>query len=310
MGSGSYDYISSHARTVNTYAHQSREQIFTSRRMNEELDIKGKIRESCDSDEHPESFPIIIAFDVTGSMGHVPHRLISEDFPDIMKKIMDAGVPNPQICFMAIGDHYTDRAPIQVGQFESSDEILEKWLKMIYLEGAGGGNGGESYLLAWAVASRQTKIDSFNKRGVKGVLITIGDDRTHKNVESNRNAALLGGEGSFTASEVLDEARKKYDVFHINVCDYLGNMAQVRDHWAELLGPNAIDTETEDGADIKNIIPKIVIKCYNKHCGKFGDAYPASEHNDPVKIPAEIDSETPDALQMMAFAAMMQSKNA
>lgn len=41
------------------------------------MNIVGKIRECRDSEEHPESLPIIIALDVTGSMGMVPHSLIT-----------------------------------------------------------------------------------------------------------------------------------------------------------------------------------------------------------------------------------------
>lgn len=83
--------------------------------------------------------------DTTAVLKVLPEYLIKFGFPEIMKKIMDEGIEHPQVCFLGIGDHYTDIAPIQVGQFESSDELLDKWLKIIWLEGHGGGNGGESY---------------------------------------------------------------------------------------------------------------------------------------------------------------------
>ena len=101
------------------------------------------IREARDSEEHPNSFPIIIGLDVTGSMGYIPKELIKNGFPEMMKKIMDEGVEHAQVCFMGIGDEECDSAPIQMGQFETSDELCEKWLKAIYLEGGGGGNDGE-----------------------------------------------------------------------------------------------------------------------------------------------------------------------
>ena len=72
-----------------------------------------------------------------------------------MDKIIQSGIKDPQVLFLAIGDHECDTSPLQVGQFESSDELLEHWLTHVWLEGGGGGNRGESYALAWhfAIAS-------------------------------------------------------------------------------------------------------------------------------------------------------------
>src|SRR5690606_5631209 len=80
------------------------------------------------------------------------------------------------VLFLAIGDHETDSAPLQVGQFESGDAELDLWLTRTWLEGKGGANSGESYLLAWYFASKFTKLDSLDKRGQKGFLFTIGDE--------------------------------------------------------------------------------------------------------------------------------------
>ena len=154
MGSGSFNLMSSRSRTVE-YREKSREEVFYRKRIDPEMNPLGiKLREARDSeDEHPESFPIIIALDETGSMGHIPELMIKEILPDIMEGIINAGVKDPQICFMGIGDcNFGEEAPLQVGQFESSDELMEKWLTKIFLEGRGGGNGHESYQLAWYFA--------------------------------------------------------------------------------------------------------------------------------------------------------------
>lgn len=285
MGGGSYSYSSARLRAdsitscaCSDASYMDRE-VFTSRSLSEHLDIKsytktgldGKmvltttIRESRDSEEHPESFPIIIALDVTGSMGYIPKNLIKDGFPEMMKKIMDEGVQHAQVCFMGIGDAECDSAPIQMGQFETSDELCEQWLKSIYLEGGGGGNTGESYSLAWLAAARHTDIDSFNKRGIKGVLITIGDEPNlpvmYKN---NLNECIGGAQADIQSSEILAEAREKWNVFHINVTDWSGCRQSVKDSWGQLLGENLIHTQSDKGTDIPDLIAGIVVKCYNE----------------------------------------------
>lgn len=247
----------------------SREEIFRNRCMNEEMDIKGKTRESCDSEEHPESFPVIIALDVTGSMGMVPEKLVKEGFPEIMKKLMDEGIDNPQVCFVGIGDFTCDNAPIQVGQFESSDELTEKWLTSLFLEGGGGGNHFESYSTAYYFAARHTKTDSFDKRGKKGVLITIGDDCCNKVIPQKVGEELFGTcENDVPTSEILSEALQKWDVYHINLKDYLGSTSAVINSWKDLLGENVITTENGDGNDIPSIISGLVLRSFNGDSNK------------------------------------------
>ena len=133
MGGGSYSYNTSIVRASNVYASMDRNEVFTSTSLNPQMDIKNKVRECVDSEEHPNAFPIIIGLDVTGSMGRIPYELITSGLPQIMKKIMDEGVKDPQVCFFGIGDSRSDTSPLQVGQFESSDELMEKWLKLVYL---------------------------------------------------------------------------------------------------------------------------------------------------------------------------------
>lgn len=271
MGGGSYSYDSASARCF-TYCSAAAtdtsymdKYVFTERSLNRDMDVKNKIRESRDSDEHPKSFPIIIGLDVTGSMGYIPKELIKNGFPEIMKKIMDNGVEHAQVCFMGIGDSECDRAPIQVGQFETSDELTEKWLKSIYLEGGGGGNEGESYALAWYVAGRMTSTDSFEKRGKKGVLITIGDEPYLKTLRKKDAKELFGGaEKDVDSLQLLDEARKSWDVYHINVVDYSGIQPRVQNQWKQTLGNHLINTESRDGKDIPDIIAGIILKAYKE----------------------------------------------
>ena len=168
MGGGTYSSTTRHERAVTSgYYSKPKEEIFKQREINNAMNPYGiSIRESRDSVEHPNSLAIILALDVTGSMGSIPHHLVKDGLPDIMQGIIDKGLKDPQLLFLAIGDHECgDKAPLQVGQFESSDELLDKWLTDVFLEGGGGSNEGESYLLAWYFASLHTSIDCLEKRG-------------------------------------------------------------------------------------------------------------------------------------------------
>lgn len=268
MGGGFYSFDRAAARST-SYQRQRREEIFRNRSIDPLMNIKNKIRESCDSEEHPNSYPIIIGLDVTGSMGRVPENLIKEAFPEIMKTVMEKGVEHAQICFVGIGDHYSDDAPIQVGQFETSDELTEKWLKAIYIEGGGGGNNGESYQLAWYFAAFHTKIDSFEKRGIKGTLITIGDEPCHASINGRVVHDLFGeGEGEVLTSNLLKEAQKKWDVYHINVNDMTSENYGSPRRWRDLLSDDHLAlSESMESKEIGSILSTIIVSSYRKNVG-------------------------------------------
>lgn len=280
MGGGSYGYAERMYINLRQYKSSvSREEIFEQNKMHEDMNIKGKVRECRFSEEHPDAFPIIIALDVTGSMGHVPDKLIRTGLPDIMKKILESGVKDPQVCFVAIGDQYTDSAPIQVGQFESSDELLDKWLKTVWLEGHGGGNGGESYQLAWQFAAHHTDCDWINIRGKKGVLISIGDDAVHKSISSEEIKRLFDKKlQSVTTFGLLSNVQLCWDVYHITLNDYNVNDKNIQKQWNDLLGDHHTVTEDREGNDIPKIISGMILESYNRQ--KSSGETAVTEHNE------------------------------
>ncbi len=245
MGHGDY---SSESRTLRSttlgYRTKSAGEIFKQRNINTAMDPEGvKERESRDSAEHPNSVPVIVALDVTGSMGSIPHFLVKEGLPHMMEKIIEDGVPHPQVLFLGIGDHECDQAPLQVGQFESNDELLDKWLTDLYIESGGGGNDGESYLLAWMFAGRYTVSDHNEKRGKKGLLFTIGDEPTLKSLPASSQRAIMG-KGQYsdtTAAELLEKAREKYEIYHLHISQaHHGASDRVKDGWKQLMGDNVL----------------------------------------------------------------------
>lgn len=198
-----------------------------------------QFRESRDSDAHPESLAISVFLDVTGSMGKIPEVLVREKLGTLMDTLLAHGVQHPQILFGAIGDHYSDRFPLQVGQFESGTAELDQWLTEIYLEGGGGGQNKESYLLAYRFCAQHTSIDCFEKRGQKGFLFTIGDEASWDSLTTAQLKDLFGYAQADTISDrqLLAQALQTYHVFHIHANEgSYRNDADVLGYWRNLLG--------------------------------------------------------------------------
>ena len=254
MGYGGY--VSSRATNYHTVsATKTSAEIFSTYRDKKEFKKKSTmspknlgIREARDSKEHPESIAVIIALDVTGSMGRIPERIVKGDLSTVMNGLIQAGIDHTQIMFMAIGDHFYDDAPLQVGQFESSDELMAKWLEDTWIESGGGGNACESYNLAWLVGGWHTAIDCFEKRNQKGFLFTIGDEKAFTKIDPKVIKEITGTPGeTWTDKDMVAKAREKYFVHHIHTDD--GSYPSTRypstfGYWKELLGEDAHAVET------------------------------------------------------------------
>jgi len=273
---GMYDASLRHHKAIDKgYYSRSINEIFAQKEINNAMSPYGvRIREARDSSEHPNVVPIILALDVTGSMGSIPHHLVKEGLPEIMGTILQRGIQDPAMLFLAIGDHECDRSPLQVGQFEANDDLLDKWLTDVYLEGGGGGNDGESYLLAWYLGAYHTSIDSFEKRGKKGFLFTIGDEPTLKSVPKKVLQGIMG-DGQyedFSAVQLLDKAREKYHVYHLHIKETSsGSRQSVIDDWKQLLSDNLIIVERHN--DVSKIIAETVLQGLGADRTKVGD-YP------------------------------------
>lgn len=263
MGNSSY---STNDRTVRANSMQfhtkSVDQIFTQnveRKCHKDMDPKNVLKRECrDSEAHPNAIPIQLFLDVTGSMGHIPHEMIKDGLPTLMGTLIQKGVQDAALMFGAIGDHESDRVPLQIAQFESGDAELDMWLTRSYLEGGGGGNAGESYLLAWYFAANHVSTDAFEKRGQKGFLITIGDEPCLRNLPVTAVKGIMGdtavGQGNFTREELLAAAQERNHVYHIQInhgsrgCDPA---------WKEMLGANLI--EISDYKTISKVIADLIL---------------------------------------------------
>ena len=193
MGNARYDDDAWRTYSARSTAGKSREQIFTQRHMHPDLDpVKVKAREAVDSPANPETTPIILAADETGSMGVLAEQIIRGSLGDIMKELYDRKpVTDPQILCAGVGDVNCDSAPLQVTQFEAAADVLGEQVKNIWLEGGGGGNNGESYPIVWIFAARKVIADAFSKRKKKGYIFTIGDEQPHTSAMSPAQTSLI-----------------------------------------------------------------------------------------------------------------------
>ncbi len=190
---------------------------FTSRRLHEDLNINSKIRECCDSDEHPNTIPVILALDVTGSMGDGAIKVaksLNKIMTDIIEKVKDV-----EFSIMAIGDIEYDGAPVQMSQFESDIRIAEH-LDKVYFEGGGGGNQCESYSIAWYAGLHNCKLDCWN-RGRKGIIITMGDEPLNPVLSKSSLNHFLGckEQSDVKSKDLYEEASKKFDIYHLSIND-------------------------------------------------------------------------------------------
>ena len=221
------------------------DEIFKSRSIKKDLDPFGVVvRESRDSVANPESTAIIVACDVTGSMGVIADYLVRTGIGIFFEEVLNRKpVTDPHLMIMGIGDAKYDTAPLQVSQFEADLKIAE-WLEQIYIEHGGGGNCYESYDLPYYFAYNHTSIDCFEKRNKKGYLFTIGDEQAPPKTFRDQVLKFIGDEiQDIPFNEIIDQASKMYHCFHIMIAE--GNHARhypdaVKGSWREVMGQRAI----------------------------------------------------------------------
>lgn len=219
------------------------------------------IRESFDSAAHPNSVSIAVLFDVTGSMAAVPRTFVSK-LGTLMNLLVKKGyVDDPQILFGAIGDAKSDRVPLQIGQFESGNE-MDEVLGLMHLEGGGGGQQTESYELGMYFLSRHTNLDCLTKRGKKGYLFLMGDETPYPKVSAREVKNIIGDslQADIPVEEILGELRKKFEVFWIipgGTSNY--DDTHVNEYLKKMFGQNLL--KLPDANDVCELIASTIGLC-------------------------------------------------
>lgn len=238
MGSSRWDAGDWNSYSTTTQS-KTQHQIFKSSSLDKSLDPSNfVVRESVDSEANPNSTPVILAVDVTGSMGMLAENIVKHGLGVIMQEIYDRKpINDPHVLCAAIGDAFVDNAPFQATQFEA-DISLASQVENIWLEGGGGGNGGESYLTAWYFAAMKTRCDSIMKRSKKGYIFTIGDEPPHMKLTKGQIKTIFGDdvEKDYSAEELLTTASQAWEVFHLIVNPGHYDASK----WREMLSERAI----------------------------------------------------------------------
>jgi hypothetical protein len=242
----------------------SAQELYRSRQLDPVLDPKNVVRECCDSEEHPNTIPVILALDVTGSMGNTAVE-VAKKLNEIMTNLYEE-VSDVQFMIMGIGDLYCDAAPIQASQFESDIRIAEQ-LDKIYFEGGGGGNGYESYTAAWYFGLHNTKLDCYDKRGQRGLIITIGDEPLNPYLPAGPLSEALGitVQGDVDTEDLYEEAKEKFDIWHISFQDnrtsfeYYNRIGKL-DSWEKCLGDHYVIATAET---LHKVISDIITQSFN-----------------------------------------------
>lgn len=282
MGCGSYsvssfkDYSRDRGYTYDTSKHRISGHKFDACSISNDLNAFEKIRECCDSEEHPNTVPVILALDVTGSMGSACDECaasISALMKDLYEKFKDI-----EVMVMGVGDFECDIAPLQVSQFES-DIRVAKQMDSIWLEKGGGGNNYESYTAPWWFGLYRTKLDCFDRRGRKGIIITMGDEPLNPILHKEQVFRHLGEstpdnmQYEFETSGLYKAASKKFDIYHITVQDsntvYNGEGSGFNDYkekvdnsFKNVIGANNYIISSING--LKNDIVKLISRSYEK----------------------------------------------
>ena len=264
MGSGtlrasSYaTYNTSLGRTYDVDTHRISGQTYTAVNIDSALNPRNfTVRECANSEEHPNTIPVILALDVTGSMGAACSEVaatLGKIVLSLYEKFKDI-----EFCIMGIGDLAYDDSPIQMSQFESDVRIAEA-LDKLYIEHGGGGNSYESYTAAWYMGLYHTKLDCW-EQGRKGIIITMGDENLNPYLSLSGLKMFTNYKGQYSTDietkALYALAKEKFDIFHISVDDketcYAYYKKDIENSFGQLLGSrskvstvNALSTTIEE----------------------------------------------------------------
>ncbi|MBI4147839.1 hypothetical protein HY490_00965, partial [Candidatus Woesearchaeota archaeon] len=194
--------------------------------------------------------PLVIAVDVTGSMGVFPETMFKKlPLLDLeMKEYLD----NPEICFIAVGDAYCDSHPLQVQEFAKGKDLVDR-LNGIHIEGGGGGQIMESYDLATVYGAHNIKMPKANRP----IFIYVGDEGFYDTVDPDqaKRLAHVDLEKRLTSKQAVDDLKKKFSAVYCvrklydgSDADHMSSIDKtLHAQWTKYLGDDKVVILNEPG---------------------------------------------------------------
>ena len=218
------------------------------------------LRESRNSEQNPNSTPIIFGLDVTGSMGVYAAKIAQEHLPNLMSHIINNNsVPDPHILIMGIGDPRAyDSYPAQASQFETDLRIIEQ-TRELFIEGRGGGNEHEGYDQAWYFAKYCTATDA-KAEGRKGIIFTFGDECIAPDPLTEQQWRKVFGNKEYphftSMKELYSAVAADWEIFHVIIEEGSYYQASrrntVKSRWEQVL-PKSRILYCQNSGDITKI---------------------------------------------------------
>jgi len=201
--------------------------------------------------ETKSTCPLVIACDVTGSMGEWPATIFSKlPYLDHEARTEYLG-EDTEISFAAVGDAFADQYPLQARPFDKGT-AMKKRLTELVIEGNGGGSTEESYELAALYYARRTTMPNANRP----VMIFIGDESPYSSVSPELAKRLAGVslQSTLSTEDIFRELKQRFEVYliqkpygHSTFNSNDGTTRRVHNDWAKLLGEDHIAQLPEAG---------------------------------------------------------------
>ncbi len=187
-------------------------------------------------------FPLVIAVDVTGSMREFPGIIFEKLcilYNEVMLFLPEALKESFEISFAAIGDAYSDHAPVQVTDFASGKE-LDLNIKTLYPEGGGGGQARETYeLIAYFYARHCNLVDPLDHP--RPLFIFVGDEGFYAKVNREHVRTYISTEdklrSDLISEDVFNALKQKFNVYMLRIL--YGSPEDEKDidnKWRKVLG--------------------------------------------------------------------------
>lgn len=210
-----------------------------------ELDPRGR-RLQCDA-----GTPIVLAIDVTGSMGDWA-RILYDKFPMFFGQLTLHGYcEDPVVSIAGVGDAAYDTAPLQISAFDRGVAI-DGLISKLFIEGGGGSNSEESYDLAchyYASPSLVTLPPAGGRS--KPFFFMTGDEFLYRSVNPVFVDQWIGDAGSqglgdssgdpWSLAGLFAALSARYEVFLLKKTHASATAEpEIRKQWEDLIGPSRV----------------------------------------------------------------------